>query len=248
MRVFFHSLTAPALVLALGVGLAAAPAQAELPQRNLLVSWRLNSSDTARVQQRGVQGGVVVSTQGGMSGQGLVTYGTREGHDSRQAEMQVLVLNGQPARLQIGQQQPVTQWQFLVSPQAGQGVPAYPGGASVQAVSSTVMVEQNQGLKVRPRWSGRGPVQLDFEVQGDVANGLNNGLPTGLQRRLQAAAGQPATTEQVQAQAVVAVPMDQWVAVARSGRQVARSQRGTWSTDEVDQGGTTVLEIKVSLP
>lgn len=248
MRVFFHSLTAPALVLALGVGLVGAPAQAELPQRNLLVSWRLNSSDTARVQQRGVQGGVVVSTQGGMSGQGLVTYGTREGHDSRQAEMQVLVLNGQPARLQIGQQQPVTQWQFLVSPQAGQGVPAYPGGASVQAVSSTVMVEQTQGLKVRPRWSGRGPVQLDFEVQGDVANGLNNGLPTGLQRRLQAAAGQPATTEQVQAQAVVAVPMDQWVAVARSGRQVARSQRGTWSTDEVDQGGSTVLEIKVSLP
>ena len=240
MRVLFHSLTASVLALATA-------AQAELPQRNLLVSWRLNSSDTARVQQRTVQGGVVVSTQGGMAGQGVVTYGTREGSDSRQAEMQVLVLNGQPARLQIGQQQPVTQWQFLVSPQAGQGVPAYPGGASVQAVSSTVMVEQNQGLKVRPRWSGRGAVQLDFEVQGDVANGLNGAAPTGLQRRLQAAAGQP-LPEQVQAQAVVAVPMDQWVAVARSGRQVARSQRGTWSTDEVDQGGSTVLEIKVSLP
>lgn len=247
MRVFFHSLTASGLALGVAV-LTSASAWAELPQRNLLVSWRLSSSDTARVQQRGVQGGVVVSTQGGMVGQGMVTYGTREGTDSRQAEMQVLVLNGQAARLQIGQQQPVTQWQFLVSPPAGGGVPSHPGGASVQALGSTVMVEQNQGLKVRPRWSGRGVVQLDFEVQGDVANGLNNGLPTALQRRLQAAAGQPATTEQVQAQAVVAVPMDQWVAVARSGRQVVRSQRGTWSTDEVDQGGSTVLEIKVSLP
>jgi len=53
---------------------------------------------------------------------------------------------------------------------------------------------------------------------------------------------------QLQAESTLRVPLGRWVVVARTGGQQTQSQRGTYSTSELAQGGHTVLEIKVSLP
>lgn len=237
------------LTLVLSVG-AFTPrwAQAELPQRNLLVSWRLQSTDQAEQADRGLRHGEVrVDSRSGMSGQGVVTWSSIQGQDSRQGQMQLLVLNGSPARLTWSQQQPSVHWQFLATeprsafsptgPQAqvpSQGPSLVP--SQVQALGQTVWITREQGLRVRPVWAGgRSGVRLEFEVQSPMADALERSRPD-------------APAPQVHSSAVVLVPLDQWTVVARSGQQTQRQQRGTYASTEASQDGHTTLEIKVSLP
>jgi hypothetical protein len=216
-----------ALVLS-AAGMAAAPALAEVPQRNLLVAWRLQSTDTAMQAERGVrQGEIRVDSRSGMSGQGVLTWSNHHGQDSRQGTLQVMVLNGASARLTLSQQQPSVHWQFLVSD---------PRSPQVQALGQTVWVTREQGLRVRPVWSGgRSPVRLEFEVQGEVADATQRTRPDD-------------PRPQLQSSAVVLVPLDQWTVVARSGQQAQRQQQGSYASAEASQDGHSTLEIKVSLP
>ncbi len=216
-------------------------AQAELPQRNLLVSWRLQSTDLVLQRDRGLRSGEIrVDSRSGMSGQGVLTWSSTQGQDSRQGQMQLLVLNGTPARLTWSQQQPTVHWQFLVQePRSTFSAPPTPAqrpAQQVQALGQTVWVTREQGLRVKPVWTGgRSEVRLEFEVQGTVADATEPRGPND-----------PAP--QLQSSAVVRVPLDQWTAVARTGQQSERQQRGTYASTEASQDGHTTLEIKVSLP
>lgn len=238
----------------LGLSLSAwslhAPAQAagasHLPQRNLLVSWRMQSDSEASRDSRGLQrGGVVVDTQGGMRAQGVITYGSAQAQASGQGEMQVLVLNGGQARLSLGQQRPYTQWQWLAGLQAptsqlataSQPTPIAP---NLQVFSTTTWVDTGQGLRVRPSWGGGKAVTLELDTQTDVSNASRGLLSGGAEQQL--------PPERLQAQTTLQLPMDQWVTVARTGGQQSRSQQGSWSTSEAAQDGNTVLQVKVSLP
>jgi len=242
----------------LGLSLSAmslyGPAQAagasHLPQRNLLVSWRMQSDSEASRDTRGLQrGAVVVDTQGGMRAQGVITYGSAQAQASGQGEMQVLVLNGGQARLSLGQQRPYTQWQWLAGLQAPTSVasqgaqaqsPADQAKPTVQVFSTTTWVDTGQGLRVRPSWGGGKAVTLELDTQTDVSNASRGLLSGGAEQQL--------PPERLQAQTTLQLPLDQWVTVARTGGQQSRSQQGSWRTSEVAQDGHTVLQVKVSLP
>jgi hypothetical protein len=216
----------------------AATAARSLPQRNLLVSWRMQSDAQASRDSRGLQGGVVVDTQGGMRGQGVVTWGSQQAQASGQGEMQVLVLNGGQARLSLGQQRPYTQWQWLAGLHAPTSASS-PGSPSLQVLSSTTWVDTGQGLRVKPSWGGGKSVTLELETQADVSH-AGRGLISGGAESL--------PPERVQAQTTLQVPLDQWVTVARTQAQESRSQQGSWRTSEVAQDGQTLLQVKVSVP
>lgn len=239
------------LLITAGTWVGPALAAGALPQRNLVVSWRLNSTAESRYDAQGVRdGAVVVDTQGGWRGRGTFEWGTQQASDGRQSQMQVMVLNGASARLSLGQQRPYTQWQWLVGlPSATPGMPGLPGGGqgsaspttpgSVQALGQTTWVESGQGLRVKPSWpGGRGSVSVEFEAQSDTADAS---------RGLISDPNLPPT--RMQAQTTVLVPLDQWVPVAQTARrQEERQTKGVWHTGQVAQEGNTVLEIKVSLP
>jgi hypothetical protein len=237
------------IILALPVMVALQTSHAagasHLPQRNLLVSWRMQSDSEASRDTRGLQrGAVVVDTQGGMRAQGVVIYGSAQAQASGQGEMQVLVLNGGQARLSLGQQRPYTQWQWLAGLQAPTSAssPAAQATAtpSLQVFSTTTWVDTGQGLRVRPSWGGGKAVTLELDTQTDVSN-ASRGLLSG-------GAEQQQPPERLQAQTTLQLPLDQWVTVARTGGQQSRSQQGSWSTSEMAQGDHTVLQVKVSLP
>jgi hypothetical protein len=241
------------LGVSLGACLVHAPAVAaganHLPQRNLLVSWRMQSDAEASRDTRGLQrGAVVVDTQGGMRAQGVITWGSAQAQASGQGEMQVLVLNGGQARLSLGQQRPYTQWQWLAGLQAptsaqspatpaAQATPATP---TLQVFSTTTWVDTGQGLRVRPRWGGGKAVTLELDTQADVSN-ASRGLLSG-------GAEQQVPPERLQTQTTLQLPLDQWVTVAQTQVQQSSSQQGSWRTSEVAQGGHTVLQVKVSVP
>lgn len=243
-----------------------------LPQRNLLVSWRMQSDAEASRDTAGLQrGAVVVGTDGGLRGRGVITYGSAQAQARGEGEMQVLVLNGAQARLSLGQQRPYTQWQwaYALAPAtatsaststasgASGTTPASTGSGAIpqsvqaptfngqpytptlQAYSTTTWVDTGQGVSVRPRWpGGQAPVTLELDTRSE--------LPAP--GRAWVSGGSEAPPPQLQAQSTLQVPLGQWVAVARTGGQQSQSQRGSYGTAEVAQGGHTVLEIKVSLP
>lgn len=226
------ALTLPVAALAAGAS--------QLPQRNLLIAWRMQSDAELSRDARGLQrGAVVVDTQGGMRAQGVITYGSTQAQASGQGEMQVLVLNGGQARLSLGQQRPYTQWQWLAGLQAPTSGPAA-ATPTVQVLSTTTWVDTGQGLSARPRWGGGKAVTLELETQADVSH-ANRGLLSG-------GAEQQVPPERLQAQTTVQLPLDQWVTVARTQVQQSRSQSGSWRTDDVAQSGQTLLQVKVSVP
>jgi hypothetical protein len=242
--------------LTLSLHAQAAPGS-PLPQRNLQVSWRVQSdSEVSRDSSGLTSGAVVVGTDGGLRGRGVITYGSAQAQASGQGEMQVLVLNGAQARLSLGQQRPYTQWQLAyglapspaaaASPMGPTGTsvqaPTFNGQAyspSIQAYSTTTWVDTGQGLRVRPSWpGGQAPVTLTFDTRSDVSDAS----------RALGSSGTELPPAQLQAESTLRVPLGRWVVVARTGGQQTQSQRGTHSTNELAQGGHTVLEIKVSLP
>jgi len=229
----------------------------QLPQRNLLVSWRVQSAAQASRDSASLQrGAVVVGTQGGMRAQGVITYGSSQAQASGEGDMQVLVLNGAQARLSLGQQRPYTQWQLAhglapnpvaAAPSAGPVEPSVQAptfnaqgyAPTAQAYSTTTWVDTGQGLRVRPSWpGGQAPVTLTFDTRSDVSD----------TSRALGSSGTELPPAQLQAESTLRVPLDRWVVVARTGGQQTQSQRGTYGTAELAQSGHTVFEIKVSLP
>ncbi|RZL00077.1 MAG: hypothetical protein EOP36_17085 [Rubrivivax sp.] len=216
-------------------------AQTPLPQRNLLVEWRMNASSDQQRQGAGLRRGeVTVDSRGGVWGRGsaVVTSTTRS--SSQTGLQQVQVLNGGQARLYLGSSRPVTQWQFgvagqgaggvnLVNPAAGQGTPSRSGW---QAWSSTTLVDTGRGIAVRPRWGGGQTVIVELEAR--VAQPSPYG-PEG-------------QTDSTEVMTTVQLPMGTWTAVAQRGGQGQQSRRGVLSTEDASFDDRDVLEMRVSAP
>lgn len=223
-------------VLACLVGGAQAQ-PASLPQRNLLVEWRMSSSSDQQRQGGGLRTGeIIVDSRGGVQGRAgaVVTSTTRSRSETGLQQLQVL--NGGKARIYLGNSRPVTQWQFgvggpggtnLVNPQAA------PGGAPAwQAWSSTTLVDTGRGITVRPRWTGGQLVTLELEAR--VAQ--------------QSPYGPDGQTESTEVMTTVQLPLGSWTAVAQRGGQVQQSRRGVLSTEDVSRDEQEVLEMRVSAP
>ncbi|MDE2402627.1 MAG: hypothetical protein KGL90_13275 [Burkholderiales bacterium] len=225
------------MALTLLITLAAAQtinawAQTGLPQRNLLVEWRMSSTSQQQGDMAGVrQGEVVVDSRRGMMGRATVTVSSSTRSRSESSHQQIQVLNGGQARLYVGTSTPVALWQFST------GVP--PGGfgsggpASWQAWSTTTLVDTGRGLSVRPRWTS-GSDQVTVELQARVAQESPNAPP-----------GQ---TESSEVMTTLQMPLREWTAVAKRGGQTQRRWRGTLSTEDITLDDAEVLELRVSVP
>lgn len=233
-------------------GMGRAAGREGLPQRNLLVEWRVSGQGLGEQRQAGIEvGRVVIDSRRGVIGQAGITAGTVRTETQGSSVQQVMVLNGGRARLYMGRTQSVTAWQFVYAPNAQQGQGQASGGAytnagapGVTALPQTVWVDVGQGLHVTPRWSGGLDVVVDIEAQSRqptqpgaaYSNGFGGQIdPDGQTRRTELAS-------------TVSVPLGEWVVVARNGGRVQRAQSGTLSTRDVDESQSEQLEIRVSLP
>ncbi len=223
--------------------MGAVPAQAgtALPQRNVLVEWRLNSSSDQQAGGLGLRSGeVVVDSRTGVSGRGtvVVTSTTRTRTDS--SSQQIQVLNGGQARLYLGTSRPVTQWQFSLAG-AGRGAPSFgrPGQGSDpawQAWSSTTWVDTGRGFTVRPRWTGDAHhVVVELEARVAQAASSSGYAPEG-------------QVESSELMTTVQMPLREWTAVAKRNRQSQQRQRGLVSTEELTQDEQEILELRISVP
>lgn len=221
-----------------------------LPQRNLLVEWRMSGQGQIEQRQQGIRNGqIIVDSRGNVTaraGLGATTLQTESQTDTVQ---QVQVLNGGQARLYFGRNQPYTSWQWAGP--AGGGTSASSGQTSAQTQQSqqnqpyvyaqTTWIDTGQGLSVRPRWpGGRSPVQVEFqaEARGPAQAGSMYGGqvdPDGQTRRFEASS-------------TVSVPLGEWVTVARSGGRAQAHQPGVLSTRDIDDSQVQTLEIRITAP
>jgi hypothetical protein len=287
----------------LGVGLCSAslaawagPQDEALPQRNLLIEWRMNEQGQVQRSQQGVRTGqVIVDSHGGVIGRTSIGISTVQTESRSDTVQQVQVLNGGRARLYVGRSQPYTVWQWaggyggaagatsaatsgshagneanggslgVIGPQStpsGRGAVASGqmgalaqgsvtnssantnSGYPPQVWAQTVWIDLGQGLSVAPRWrGGRAPVVVELQAQSRQpmmaggAGGAYSGQmdPDGQSRRIEVGS-------------TLAVPLGEWVVVARSGSQVQRQQRGTLSTRDLDEDQQAQLEIRITAP
>ncbi len=247
-----HGLACLATSLGLGLLLAANAVQAAprdgLPQRNLLVSWRVSGQGHSQMRQAGIEvGRIVIDSRRGVVSRGGVSVGAGMGSLSTDtqgnSEQQVLVLNGGRARIFVGRTQSVTAWQLVGNPSAQQsGSPTF-GNGGVTVVPQTVWVDVGQGIHVTPRWTGGRDVVVEIEAQSrQPAQAYPSGAAYGGQLEPD---GQTRHSEFF---STVGVPLNEWTVVARTGGSQQRSQAGSLSTRDVDETQSEQLEIRISVP
>ena len=246
-----------ALMAAMGAGLA--HAEDKLPQRNLVIEWRMNGQTQGQQRNQDIQTGqVILDSNGKAIGRTSIGLGVIQTENQSEDDVQeVRVLNGARAKLYVGHTQPYTVWQWAMTAanatpngqatqQATQATQAQKSASSpnypaAQAVAQTVWIDIGKGLNVRPRWpGGKAPVIVEFEAQsrqpmqaGSAYSGQTD--PDGQSRRFEVGS-------------TLAVPMGQWTVVARSGSQVQRQPSGTLSTRDLDSNQSDQLEIRITAP
>ncbi|MBI2733141.1 MAG: hypothetical protein HYX44_07555 [Aquabacterium sp.] len=252
-----------------GVALSASPAWAEppgsLPQRNLLVEWRMAGQGQTQQRNQGIRTGqIIVDSRGGVVGRssfGMETVQTESQSDTVQ---QVQVLNGGKARLFVGKSQPYTVWQWawtgqggslgVIGPQANipanasvnpSGANTQPGSYPVNMVPQTVWIDLGQGLTVRPRWAGgNAPVIVELEAQARQPAQISTQMGGVYGGQLDP----DGQTRRIEVGSTLSVPLGQWAVVARSGGRVQRQQSGSLSTRDLDDSQSEQLEIRITVP
>lgn len=245
-------------LLALAWPVAWAGARDEgLPQRNLIVEWRMSGQGQTQQRSVGVRTGqIIVDSRGGVVGRtsiGTEQYQTESQTDTVQ---QVQVLNGGRAKLYVGRSQPYTVWQWAwsgsataggslgsIGPQSGAAGASYP----VNVVPQTVWIDIGQGLNVRPRWpGGRAPVTVEIEAQARQPAQISGS--GGLGGTYGGQLDPDGQTRRIEVGSTLTVSLGEWVVVARSGAQAQRRQSGSLSTRDLDDSQSEQLEIRVTAP
>lgn len=225
-------------LLLIGLLSASLAVQAALPQRNLLVQWRVVSSQSGQQGSGGLrQGEVVVDSRRGVSGSASVGWSTTRSRGTQDADGQLLVLNGARASLNLSQAQPLTVWQWAVhlAPSSHPHSPRHPHGAdpgpapAMSLWSDTVWVERGQGVRVRPRWSG-GRALVELELEADMASSPSD------------------ASERTSVSTTLGLPVGEWATVARTGAQQQGQRSGAWSSGTEHSEAQSELQIRISLP
>lgn len=199
----------------------AEPLDNRLPQRNLLIEWRVSSQGQSRERTAGLQHGrVIIDSQRGVIGGAQVRLGTVQTDSQSDTVQQLRVLNGGRARLYMGQSRPYTVWQWA-------------GGQPGQVWAQTQWLDLGQGMSLRPRWpGGRAPVTVELEARGSQAAPYE---PDG-------------QTRQSEVASTLSVSLGEWAVVARSGSRAQQQRAGTLSTRDLDDAQSEQLEIRVTAP
>jgi len=211
-------------------------AMAAPPAVQLLVELRWVDSTLSGAVMAGVRdGAVVVGTAGSVSPRGGVSLSTQRREDHGGQVQRLLVLNGHPASVQFTETVPMQWLDFGIQLDAQASLQAPgPASAKVVAVPRSGFTEQTQGFKVTPQWpGGQAPVRLEVSVQS----------PTSQAPAAQGGAAMAQTT----VLSTVAVPLGEWVTVARSGASVQTRERGVLSTRDAETQRSRDLQIRVDL-
>ena len=248
------------LLLVAATGARAGPRDEGLPQRNLIVEWRMSGQGQTQQRDVGIRTGqIIVDSRGNVVGR--TSIGTENYQTESQANtvQQVQVLNGGRAKLYVGRSQPYTVWQWAWSGSAtaggslgSYGPATQQGSASgagypVNVLPQTVWIDIGQGLNVRPRWpGGHAPVTVEIEAQArQPAQISGSGGMGGTYGGQLDPDGQ---TRRIEVGSTLSVSLGEWVVVARSGGQVQRRQSGSLSTRDLDDSQSEQLEIRVTAP
>lgn len=219
-------------LLCLAGALALAPAawSAE-PRVNLWVELRWVDSRVSQAAVAGVRdGAVVVGTGGSVSPRGAIVIGTEQQAAQGQLLQRLTVLNGYKASVQLGELVPL-QWVDVSMPLAAAG----DGGTAPRDAGRAQLrqgyVEQLRGFTLEPHWpGGREPVRVTLRAQDLTPSGT--GAP-----------GQPAARTEIESTALV--PLDEWVTLARSGGQLRRTERGTFSSRDAEAVNSRELQVRI---
>lgn len=137
------------LTLALPALLAAQPQPAPLPLRNLLIEVRQDDGHSESRERIGAD--VNVRAQPGRSEVDIgVDARSRQSERSGRAQQQVLVLNGRPAAINLGQAVPLRLRQFITQ------------GGIRRSVPGTVWLQAGTGFTATPVWEGGDSVYLEL--------------------------------------------------------------------------------------
>lgn len=187
-----------------------------LPMRNLQIEVRqLRGSDQGQ-QALGAQGGVLL--QPGHSGATVnIAAQNSQRSDARDLVQRVLVLNGRPVTIHLGNTTPLRLTQALVQ----NGVLRYLG--------STVLIDTNSGFSARPVWRGGSSVELELAA---------------VQSRPGTAGAMPSSSS---ASTSLALPLGEWVSVAHSDDMATASSSGLAGAGQTSGREALTVEVQVSV-
>lgn len=226
-------LGAAALALA-GVPAVLRAQTARLPLRNLLVEARQGDASQFDERAAGVSSaGVVIGSDGRVSGQAGVSASARSRDAARDTVQQIRVLNGGQAALRVGSTVPMQWLQWVWTPQG----PVAIGGSR--------LVETGRGFVVRPRWPG-GDAPATVEIRSEASALAGGGLPSRY-----APDGQPlpeGSIDQAGVLTTVQLPLGEWFTVASSGDSGRNSERGVLSTRDLAHDRQQVLQLRITAP
>lgn len=226
----------PALVLAALALASAAQAQTSqrLPLRNLLVEVRHGEASRFQQQAAGVDNaGVTIDSDGSVRGSAQVTIGSTRSDGRGDATQQLTVLNGREAMLRVGATVPLQWLEWAWSPD----------GAAL--IGGSQLVDVGKQVAVKPSWpGGNAPVTVEVRTEASA-------LAQGGMRSRYAPDGQPLPEGSIDRAGVLTtmqLRLGDWVTVARSGEDVARSERGTISTRDVSGTRAYVVQMRITAP
>ena len=135
--------------LALPAWVQAQPQPAPLPLRNLLIEVRQDDGRSDSRERIGAD--VNARVQPGRSEVDVdITARSRQSEHSGRAQQQVLVLNGRPAAINLGQAVPLRLRQFITQ------------GGVRRSVPGTVWLQAGTGFTATPVWEGGDMVYLEL--------------------------------------------------------------------------------------
>lgn len=217
--------------LVIGMAISPTPAQSQsLPRQNLWIELRWVEQNLSGAAVAGAgDGSVVVSTGGSVSSRGGVTISTQTRSQRQQSLPRLMVLNGQPASITLGEVMPI-QWVDI-------GLERRPNEDRVQVTPRQSVVERSRSVSVKPQWpGGQQPVTVEVRTQ-DLASPLPPGASLDPAQRADTSA----------VLSTVQVPMGQWVTIARTGTVETSASRGTFSTRDAEVQRLRELQLRVDV-
>lgn len=198
--------------------------------RNLQIEVRQVRGSSQRESELGAQGGIVLQP-GNSRAIGSITAQSQQRNDTRDLVQRVLVLNGRPVNINLGNSTPVRLVQTFVQ----NGV--------VRHVSGTVLIDANSGFSARPVW--RGGSSAELEVAAVQTSNPGAGLRPAPASRFQAP--ELPVLSSSSTSTALALPLDEWTTIAQSDDDASSRNRGLLGSTQSASSEQLRVEVRLSV-